>query len=72
MGRRPKAAWASFPSLFISQALGLQLENELLASTVTVRISIEAVPGPVVGAGLPGLILAGGLLGWWRRRQKPA
>ena len=39
----------------------------------TLSIDTVPVPGPVLGAGLPGLLVASaGFLGWWRRRQKIA
>jgi len=34
-------------------------------------VSFTAVPGPIAGAGVPGLLLVGGgLLAWWRRRRQ--
>jgi PA domain len=60
------------PALFTTQAMGDDLRGLLAVNEVTARIGVP-VPGPIAGAGLPGLILAGGgLLAWWRRHRRSA
>ena len=53
--------------------LNLYQENDGSGLLAGNYLATAGVPGPIAGAGLPGLVFAAaGLLGWWRRKRKSA
>jgi hypothetical protein len=67
----PVTAFVSGGSLYVDWAGAGGDVGDTITVDFTVAGPVSAVPGPIAGGGVPGLIFAGGgLIAWWRRKRR--